>query len=1510
MGGVGGVLCAVAVALSVLVPVGSAGSQPAPSEGGVRLALANGGSPSDVGAAVGLVAAGVVDALVVAAAVDALGEDAAGLVSSVLPSGVLVVGGSAAVSDDVLAQLGMLSPGVVVERLWGATRVGTAAMAARRVLGTEGSSGVRVALASGWSLADVGAAASLVAADGADAVLYGNPDSLGDETALLLGDYRPQRIELVGGEAALSDQVRTEAADAAGPQTSTRRLWGATRVETAARVARTAAGDCVAAAVVANGWSQSDVGAAAALAAAWGNSVVLYAQSPTELGDATRRAIADIAPQGITLVGDTDTLAETLRDALPAGRSAQRATDAHQAARLALKDPPHDCANTGGGAEGTSTRGGNGTGDTETVITTPTSPKPVTVRFGRASSTATEGGTAATVEVRLSADPERAVTVQLSVDGGGGALPGDYMVSATELSFAADQRIATFTVTAVDDSVDDDDESVTIGFGRLSEGVTAASPGSATVALADNDFPRVTASFGQSTYEAAEGGSVSVSVVLSAVPERAVTVDLNVIENSATSDDYMVSETELSFAADQDTATFTVTAVDDSVDDDDESVTIEFGTLPTGVAAASPARTTVSLIDGDVTPVEVSFAAGSYTAAEGGGAVTVTLMLSTEPRRSVDVPLRKIGGTATPDDYTLSPVEVTFAADQRIATFTVTAVDDSIDDDDESVTIGFGTLPVGMTATSPTSTEVTLQDNDDPQVTVSFDKDSYTATEGGTAATVTVKLSADPEREVTVPLSVTGRGGAMPADYEVSATELTFDAGQTSATFTVTAVDDNFDDDGESVAIAFVLPAGVTAAISRTARVMLADNDDPLGQVTMSLPAGCVLRDLVAGDEMPYSSYVSGCASLHIPWRNAHYYRLVVRQEGAVTLAVRSTTASHLLIRSASGEVIARYDEPGEIQFYRLSLTRTLEAGTYVIEVAAQWSHFRDHGRGHTLSYSGPTIARPGAYKLAGLSITDVNLAHFAPGTTEYSRNIAANVRTVTVTPTATLDDAEVTVMPPDADSSLDGRQVDIEADGVTEITVAVNSPMIVDAETVYRVVLTQLADTTAPLSDDPGLVSLSFEGIDIGDFSSDTTGYTYPLGFYERLNGTTATMSITPADGATWTANRSDEDEDVAGHQLSIDGTDVILVTVTSQDNANTRVYRVAPEAPVTRDASKDICTSCNVSFPYGLWSDGESMITMGRQWNTLHVFDIETKQQRRTLRLTPPRYNGWNAEESRGFWTDGETVWILHKEDGDWEPNDNNLLYAYSLETKARIPGKDIQFPDEWGSPTALWIDGESMYMATFWDVLHIYEFSADASDIDTIRYDSGHPDGPPSGNTLAIWSDGTTLYLAIDNAWVRAYDAESGRRIPGLDFRTSPHPRQPHWPRPAPTGIWSDGRTMWVIDSARGYPEAYSMPENARLWKLSVSDGGIGQFHNGKFEYDVEVPAGTTSTTITAEAAFGGGSSSIGFSGTDADDQTEGHQITLTPGEDETVTITVTAPNGTDTEAYTVTITHATS
>ena len=64
----------------------------------------------------------------------------------------------------------------------------------------------------------------------------------------------------------------------------------------------------------------------------------------------------------------------------------------------------------------------------------------------------------------------------------------------------------------------------------------------------------------------------------------------------------------------------------------------------------------------------------------------------------------------------------------------------------------FGTsLPSGVTAGTPATTTVSIADNDDPQVTVMFGQaDAYTVAEGDTV-TVTVTLSADPERTVDDP---------------------------------------------------------------------------------------------------------------------------------------------------------------------------------------------------------------------------------------------------------------------------------------------------------------------------------------------------------------------------------------------------------------------------------------------------------------------------------------------------------------------------------------------------------------------------------------------------------------------------------------------------------------------------------------------------------------------------------------------------------------------------------------
>ena len=103
-----------------------------------------------------------------------------------------------------------------------------------------------------------------------------------------------------------------------------------------------------------------------------------------------------------------------------------------------------------------------------------------------------------------------------------------------------------------------------------------------------------------------------------------------------------------------------------------------------------------------------------------------------------------------------------------------------------------------MTAGTTDETTVSITDDDHPEVTVGFGASTYTVAEGGTQL-VTVNLSADPERTVVIPITTTNLGGSTSADYSGVPMSVTFEAGETSQSFTFAATQDTVDDDDESV---------------------------------------------------------------------------------------------------------------------------------------------------------------------------------------------------------------------------------------------------------------------------------------------------------------------------------------------------------------------------------------------------------------------------------------------------------------------------------------------------------------------------------------------------------------------------------------------------------------------------------------------------------------------------------------------------------------------------------------
>ena len=231
------------------------------------------------------------------------------------------------------------------------------------------------------------------------------------------------------------------------------------------------------------------------------------------------------------------------------------------------------------------------------------------------------------------------------------------------------------------------------------------------------------------------------------------------------------------------------------------------------------------ITDNDAAAV-VSFGTGPYVAIEGGTAAEVLVNLSAASPGSLAIPLITSNGPGAEGrgDYSVNPSTVLFSPGQTSATVTVTDVDDDVDDDMESVVLRFGTLPPNLTAVAPITATVTLTDDDDPAVMVSYDMSIYEVREEEeTTAEVTVGLSADPEREVEIQITATGQGGAMPdQDYMGVPTSVTFmSGGSLTKNFTVTAVDDNIDDDGESVLLGFGTPDGVSAGSISEAEVVL-----------------------------------------------------------------------------------------------------------------------------------------------------------------------------------------------------------------------------------------------------------------------------------------------------------------------------------------------------------------------------------------------------------------------------------------------------------------------------------------------------------------------------------------------------------------------------------------------------------------------------------------------------------------------------------------------------------------
>ena len=195
----------------------------------------------------------------------------------------------------------------------------------------------------------------------------------------------------------------------------------------------------------------------------------------------------------------------------------------------------------------------------------------------------------------------------------------------------------------------------------------------------------MTVSFGQANYTVAEGDPVSVTVTLSADPERTVVIPLtHTPQGSTTSADYSGVPANVTFSTGDMSQTITFTATQDDVDDGGKSVLLGFGTtLPGGVSLGTTTTTTVNITDDDGAGVTVSNNSLDITEGSSG---TYTIVLDSQPTATVTV---TINDPTDNTDVTADPASLTFASTDWSTpqTVTVNAAQDADADENDTATV-------------------------------------------------------------------------------------------------------------------------------------------------------------------------------------------------------------------------------------------------------------------------------------------------------------------------------------------------------------------------------------------------------------------------------------------------------------------------------------------------------------------------------------------------------------------------------------------------------------------------------------------------------------------------------------------------------------------------------------------------------------------------------------------------------------------------------------------------------
>ena len=422
----------------------------------------------------------------------------------------------------------------------------------------------------------------------------------------------------------------------------------------------------------------------------------------------------------------------------------------------------------------------------------------------------------------------------------------DYEVTVGVLTFAPGEKSKTVNVRLIDDSLYEDDEKFELVLLYTSIGGISYHrlQVSGTGTIIDDDKPPVI----QAVHASAnEGDQLLFEVKLEGESELPALVEYATSDGTATEgDDYLPAAGTLTFSPGEQSHTITVSTINDDIVEGREDVALTLLRAEDATLDPSSREAVGTIIDDDTVSLTVADAA----AVEDGAALAFRVTLSPSSPLAVTADFATSDTTAIAgEDYEAASGTLTFPAGTTSATVLVEVLDDSIYEEEETLTLAFSNAANADAPDKPATG--TIRDDDDPPDIV---VDPASALEGGGPLAFTVRLTETSGAQATVSYRTSPGSASAGSDYTPVSGNLTFEPGDTRRTIEVALLDDDVDEADETFSVTLTAANGATLGRS-TAQGTIRDDDLPAVSVR------ALTASVVEGAPATFEVTVAGIAA-------------------------------------------------------------------------------------------------------------------------------------------------------------------------------------------------------------------------------------------------------------------------------------------------------------------------------------------------------------------------------------------------------------------------------------------------------------------------------------------------------------------------------------------------------------------------------------------------------------------------------------------------------------------------